>query len=80
MAKANQGDFSGAVAIGTGYAGISAAPLNGLLVQGNVGIGTTSPSFTLDVTGDERISSRLEFGTANAFGGASQQPLVRHKL
>jgi hypothetical protein len=46
---ANQGDFSGAVAIGTGYAGIDAAPTNGLIVQGNVGIGTTVPAAPLDV-------------------------------
>jgi hypothetical protein len=46
---ANQGDFSGAVAIGTGYAGIDAAPTNGLIVQGTVGIGTSSPIYPLDV-------------------------------
>jgi hypothetical protein len=48
-AEANSGDFSGGVAIGTGYAGVDAAPSNGLLVQGSVGIGTTSPGNTLDV-------------------------------
>jgi hypothetical protein len=47
----NAGDFSGGVAIGTGYAGVDAAPTNGLVVQGNVGLGSTSPSAALDVVG-----------------------------
>jgi hypothetical protein len=34
----------GGTAIGATYAGTNAAPTNGLIVQGNVGIGTTSPS------------------------------------
>jgi hypothetical protein len=42
-AKANSGDFNGGVAIGSSYAGVDAAPTDGLIVQGNVGIGTTSP-------------------------------------
>ncbi len=52
-AEANSSDFSGGVAIGTGYAGIVTAPTNGLVVQGNVGVGTTSPrgASALDVNG-----------------------------
>jgi fibronectin-binding autotransporter adhesin len=37
-------DIYGAAVVGTGYAGVDFAPTNGLLVQGNVGIGTTSPN------------------------------------
>lgn len=48
---ANSGDFSGAVAIGTSYAGIVTAPVNGLIVQGSVGIGTTASSGLLHVSG-----------------------------
>jgi hypothetical protein len=36
-------DVYGGMAIGTGYAGTTAAPTNGLIVQGNVGIGTNNP-------------------------------------
>jgi hypothetical protein len=39
------------VAIGTGYASTYLAPTNGLIVQGSVGIGTTSPEEELDVQG-----------------------------
>jgi hypothetical protein len=45
----------GGVAIGGGYFG-NAAPSNGLLVQGNVGIGSSSPAATLDVNGYARLS------------------------
>ncbi|MFY9287998.1 MAG: tail fiber domain-containing protein [Alphaproteobacteria bacterium] len=48
---ANSGDFSGAVAIGTSYAGIVTAPVDGVVIQGNVGIGTTTPSGLLHVSG-----------------------------
>jgi len=45
-------DVYGATAIGTGYAGTTAAPTNGLIVQGNVGIGTNNPlGYALDVNG-----------------------------
>jgi hypothetical protein len=55
----NAGDFSGGVAIGTSYAGTDAAPTNGMIVQGNVGIGTTSASSPLSVgtTGQFAVSS-----------------------
>jgi len=46
-------DVEGGVAIGADYSGTSAAPANGLIVQGKVGIGTNTigPSDTLTVTG-----------------------------
>jgi hypothetical protein len=47
----NKLDVEGAAVIGTDYAGSKTAPANGLLVQGNVGIGTTGPMNKLDVEG-----------------------------
>jgi len=41
-------DVSGSAAIGT-YATVNTAPANGLIVSGNVGIGTSAPSATLHV-------------------------------
>ena len=35
-------DVNGGLSVGT-YAGVSAAPANGMIISGNVGIGTTSP-------------------------------------
>jgi hypothetical protein len=47
----NRVDISGAAAIGS-YAGADIAPTNGLIVSGNVGIGTTSPYLPLSVVGN----------------------------
>ena len=46
----NSGDFNGAVAIGSSYAGTVSAPANGLVVQGNAGFGTSSPSYPFHVS------------------------------
>lgn len=45
----------GNMAIGSGYRS-AAAPSNGLLVQGNMGIGTTSPSTVLHVNGTNPLT------------------------
>ncbi|HRH26059.1 MAG TPA: tail fiber domain-containing protein [Candidatus Paceibacterota bacterium] len=44
-------DVVGGVSIGT-YGGVTAAPSNGLIVSGNVGIGTTTPGSLLTVGGN----------------------------
>src|SRR5262245_15354303 len=46
-------DVEGAMAVGAGFAGSAAAPPDGLIVQGSVGIGTstTTPGVMLDVAG-----------------------------
>jgi len=59
LAEANSGDFNGGVAIGSSYAGVDSAPTNGLIVQGNVGIGTISPAQTFEVNGTVQIDTGL---------------------
>lgn len=51
LSPKNALDVSGSLAIGENYAGSVAAPPNGLIVEGNVGIGTTSPTEKLHVEG-----------------------------
>ncbi|MBL0082375.1 MAG: hypothetical protein IPP37_08025 [Saprospiraceae bacterium] len=50
-------DVEGGAAIGSTYSGSSAAPANGLIVQGVTGIGTNTPnaSYMLDVNGRMRL-------------------------
>lgn len=50
-ASASKLSVSGNMAVGSTYANSNAAPTNGLLVEGSVGIGTTSPRTALDVSG-----------------------------
>ena len=54
-------DVFGEAVVGSGYAGANAAPADGLLVEGNVGIGTSAPGAKLDVNGDVKINSRIDF-------------------
>ena len=48
-AALNKADIAGNAAIGTNYAGLLSAPTNGLIVQGNVGIGTSNPTTALQI-------------------------------
>lgn len=62
-------DVVGNVSIGT-YAGVTAAPANGMIISGNVGIGKNNPSCALDVTGAGLISTTLGVtGLTTATGG-----------
>lgn len=53
---ANTMDVLGSVAIGSGFAGTTAAPANSLIVSGNVGIGITTPTYKLEVNGPIRTT------------------------
>ena len=60
----SQLDISGNVRIGTSYAGndsITTDPVNGIIIEGPVGIGTSDPGdgFLLDVSGNVRFQSQI---------------------
>src|SRR5688572_23444360 len=44
-------DINGGLTVGTGYAGVSAAPANSAIIEGKIGIGTTLPGAKLDIAG-----------------------------
>ncbi|HPT66158.1 MAG TPA: hypothetical protein PK257_02510, partial [Candidatus Woesebacteria bacterium] len=56
--------------IGTNYSAFT-APTNGLLVEGNVGIGTTAPTKKLDVIGDSSFSTNLSVGGTVSLTGTN---------
>jgi hypothetical protein len=68
-AMANPFEVRGSVAIGT-YAGVDAAPSNGLIVSGNTGIGTNAPGYLLDVAGYMRAGAIVD--SASSIGSAGQ--------
>lgn len=55
----NMLDVKGKMVIGSGYAGAFTAPADGLLIQGNLGIGITAPAQKLDVAGNMQFSGAL---------------------
>ncbi|MCP4707073.1 MAG: hypothetical protein GY869_00490 [Planctomycetes bacterium] len=48
----NKLDVAGGAVIGAAYSGTEVAPANGLLIEGNVGIGKSDPAVALDVYGE----------------------------
>jgi trimeric autotransporter adhesin len=69
-AVVNSADYSGGVAIGTGYAGVDIAPTNGLIVQGYLGLGTTTPYHYLSVNANSSGIDGIDI--ANAGTGSAQ--------
>ena len=66
VTPANQLDVEGGVAIGATYSGTSAAPANGAIIEGRMGIGTSSPEKALHLAGSNDVELMLE--TTNADG------------
>jgi hypothetical protein len=66
----NRLDVKGNAVIGTNYSGVNAAPANGLLVEGNTGIGIVLPTERLDVAGNVKFSGALM--PANTAGTSGQ--------
>jgi hypothetical protein len=76
----NKLDVAGAVAIGSSYAGTQTAPANGLVVEGNVGIGTTNPTAKLEISSGPGWTSnnwqkaiKVNNGNAIQFGTTGTQ-------
>ncbi|MEO8088264.1 MAG: hypothetical protein ABI763_15695 [Bacteroidota bacterium] len=66
----NRLDVKGNAVIGNTYSGVSVAPVNGLLIEGNTGIGIVAPTEKLDVVGNVKFSGALM--PANLAGTAGQ--------
>jgi|GEM_PF-2482322 len=70
----------GGVAIGSQTYSDAQAPTNGLIVEGNVGIGTTAPTAKLDVAGDILVNNGGSIDTRAAgtltIGGTTQTGLT----
>jgi hypothetical protein len=58
-------DVEGGISIGTAYSGTTAAPTNGVIIEGNVGIGNNNPSVKLHVSGNSNLA--LLQGTNSAY-------------
>jgi hypothetical protein len=56
-------DVSGNLTVGATYSGTNAAPANGVLIQGNVGIGTTAPNGKLHVQEATGTTTSASAGT-----------------
>jgi len=64
-AGSNRLDVEGAMGVGAGYAGTNTAPTNGMIVEGKVGLGTSTVKNQLDVEGAAAVGASYS-GTSTA--------------
>ena len=57
-------DINGELTVGTTYSGTNAAPTNGAIIEGSVGIGTPNPSVKLEVNGLFKSAGTTEISDA----------------
>ncbi|HPI75326.1 MAG TPA: hypothetical protein PLK80_01220, partial [bacterium] len=69
---ANKLDVEGSMAVGATYSGTSAAPADGLIVEGSVGIGTNSPADKLHVDNSDASGNGAYFTTSNPGNNTGQ--------
>ena len=61
------GSTSGSVVVGRNYIGVFAGTLEGLIIEGNVGVGITAPSSKLDVAGTGNFTGQLTVNLPMSF-------------
>ena len=64
-------DVGGSAVIGNSYAGVVTAPLYSLLVQGNIGIGTTNPGSRLTIVNNNAAQVSLSNAVIDAEGSVN---------
>ena len=69
-APANKLSVKGSISIGSGYS-TTAAPSDGAIIQGNVGIGTASPSATLHIISPNTTGSTVQLRLSPTGAGGS---------
>jgi len=68
--------FQSGVSIGQGSNSYTAPPTNGLLVYGNVGIGTTSPAYPLQVAGTSAADNQIFTPISTTISATAVKTLV----
>ncbi len=73
-------DIAGNAVIGSSYSGISSAPANGLLVEGKIGVGTTSPApsalMELTSTNSGVLLPRMAFDQRNTISSPAEGLMI----